>query len=230
MQTSDSWHDGLRLVISEPDGQYWVLSDSPLLSQYTWEAFTRQGDQLSGVYHVVDPISGKLGGADLVRLSVAKVPGQLLFREDGTGWWQPWHATLTKVSDSTVPPTPVSNVPTANVPTPSNTPNDPFVGTWRGHGEPWVISKHDGQYTLLEHAPGSTPWEVTRQGDQLSADLPLMNPNKKDRLADVWWVRLSVTKVPGQLLYRWDGTDMRTTVQGTLTKVSDSTTTPRPAP
>jgi hypothetical protein len=106
MQNSDSGYNGLQLVISKPDGQYWVLSGSPGLSQYAWDAFTRQGARLSGVYHAADPISGKVHGAEWVQLSVAKVPGQLLFREDGTGWWQPWHATLTKVSDSTAPPTP----------------------------------------------------------------------------------------------------------------------------
>jgi hypothetical protein len=182
----------------------------------------------------VDPISGKVHGAEWVQLSVAKVPGQLLFREDGTGWWQPWHATLTKVSDSTATPTPVSNVPTANVPTTANTPNDPFVGTWRYpefKGDRFIIGKHAGQYTLLEHTLGTTRytrWEVTRQGDQLSANGVALA--KKGRLMDVWWVRLSVAEVPGQLLYRLDGTDMRYTVHGTMTKVSDSTATPTPAP
>lgn len=123
--------------------------------------------------------------------------------------------------------------------TPGNTTPDPFVGTWRmrspvlGGWERFVISKHDGQYTLLERVPGLTSytrWEVSRQGDQLSADLHLMNPTKRSKLIDVRWVRLSVAKVPGQLLYRYDGTDVRTPSRATMTKVSDSTATPTPAP
>ena len=216
-----SEYTGLRLVISKHDGRYWVLSASPDLTNHTWQAFTRQGDQLSGVYHVVDPITGKVHGAELVQLSVAKVPGQLRFRSDG-GRWNLRRATMTKVSDSTATPTPVPSGP-----------DDPFVGTWRVNsgdprlqGQRFVISKHEGQYTLLVSGAGRL--EATRQGDQLSADQVALTEN--GRLIEAWWTTFSVTEVPGQLLYRYDGTDKRGIWHATMTKVSDSTVTPTPAP
>jgi hypothetical protein len=46
-------------------------------------------------------------GAERVQLSVAEVPGQLLYRYDGTDMRASWHATMTKASDSTATPTPV---------------------------------------------------------------------------------------------------------------------------
>jgi hypothetical protein len=220
-------YTGLRLVISKHDGRYWVLSASPDLTNHTWEAFTRQGEQISGVYHDVDPITGKVHGAEVVQLSVDKAPGQLRFRSDG-GRWNLRHATMTKVSDSTATPAPA----------PSGS-GDPFVGTWRVNsgdprlpGQRFIIREHDGQYTLFEGLPGTTRYDrgevVTRQGDQLSVDQVALTEN--GRLIDAWWTTLSVTEMPDQLRYRYDGTDLRGILHATMTRVSDSTATATPAP
>ena len=70
--------------------------------------------------------------------------------------------------------------------------------------------------------------EATRQGDQLSADEVSLTEN--GRLGEASWTTFSATEVPGQLLYRYDSTDLRRIWHATMTKVSDSTATPTPAP
>ena len=74
------------------------------------------------------------------------------------------------------------------------------------------------------------PRGILAEGRARPIPRPVSALTKKGRLMEVWCVRLSVAEVPGQLLYRLDGTGMRHTVHGTMTKVSDSTATPTPAP
>jgi len=105
-----------------------------------------------------------------------------------------------------------------------------FVGTWRmnsGDRVRWVISERRGKYTVLQGAPGNIDYVrlavLKRRGNQLSGSASIST-------ADVGTYKLRIGKVPGQMLFTFDATNMSSPLHTTLTKLSGSTATPTPVP
>ena len=118
----------------------------------------------------------------------------------------------------------------------ANVPKDPFEGTWRmnsGDRVRWVISRHDGQYNVVQGWVGNTGYArvgaFARHGDRLSGSWRVVDPTT-GKPAEEKWVTLTVGKATGQLRFHYDATTVSKPFDTTMTKLSDSTSTPNPVP
>jgi hypothetical protein len=112
------------------------------------------------------------------------------------------------------------------------TAKDPFVGTWRlnsGERVRYVISKHDGVYTVAERWPGRTTWVTifARSGDHLIG-MTNIRSRATGKLVGIEHFEFSVGQVPERLLFHFDATNQKLSSDDTMSRTSDSAAIPTP--